>query len=419
MTTPGIVTRRELLTRGLGVVGIGAALPSFLVRAALAAPRAEPGQRILVILQLDGGNDGMNTLVPYGHREYYQYRKAATRIDENRVIKLNAELGFHFNLRGWKELLDDGLFAAVQGVGYPNPNFSHFESTNIWMMADTRGKGVPHGWVGRACDIGFPRSQDPKLAVAVGPNNGATLALRGGRHSGILFNPAESFGYGGADNAQQATVYRQLNQPGARSGSGVLEWITTTAVTANTAADEIHRLATAYKPRVEYPNSTYGRNLRTIASLITGGLSTRIYWTGRDGRLEFDTHSNQQPRHDMLMAELGAALPAFWRDLRRQGQDRRVLLCTISEFGRTAKENGNRGTDHAAAAAQFLFGPGVKPGMHGRHPSLRESDLLPTGSGLRFNTDFRSLYATLLERWLRIPSARVLGQQWPLLDCLA
>ena len=130
------------------------ALPNFLIKSALAGPPAQNDQRILVILQLDGGNDVMSTLVPHGHKEYYDYRKEATRIEEKDVIKLDDELGFHPNLGGWKELMDEGLFGAVHGVGYPNPNFSHFESTNIWMMGDTQGRRLPHGWVGRACDAG-------------------------------------------------------------------------------------------------------------------------------------------------------------------------------------------------------------------------------------------------------------------------
>jgi uncharacterized protein (DUF1501 family) len=414
-----IATRREFLTRGLGLVGVGAALPNFLIRSALAGPKAESGQRVLVILQLDGGNDTLNTLIPYGHKEYYEYRKAATRIDEKGIIKLDAELGLHPNLAGWKELLDEGLFAVVHGVGYPNPNFSHFESTNIWMMGDTRSKQLAHGWVGRACDVGYPDNLDPKVAVAVGPNNGAALALRGRRHSGILFDRPESFGYGEKGAGDSTVVYRKLNEPGARTASGQLEWVTATAIAANQAADEIRRVGLAYKPKVQYPDSSYGRNLRTVASLIAGGLPTRIYWTGRDGRLEFDTHSSQRPRHDNLLKELDAALVAFFRDLKQQGQAERVLLMTISEFGRTAKENGNKGTDHAAGAAQYLFGPGVKAGFHGKHPSLKPEDLLPTGSALKFSTDFRSIYATVLEKWLGIPSEPVLHQKWPLVGCIA
>ena len=315
-------------------------------------------------------------------------------------------------------MLDEGLFAAVHGVGYPNPNFSHFESTNIWMMGDTQGRKVPHGWVGRACDVGFADNPDPKLAVAVGPNNGAALALRGQRHAGILVDRPEAFGYGGAENDQQFAAYRKLNETVAGNATSELAWVTRTAITANAAAEEISRLGSAYKPNVEYPDTSYGRNLRAIAGLIAGGLSTRIYWTTRSGRLEFDTHSNQRPKHDNLLKELDGAILAFFRDLKQQGQSERVLLLTISEFGRTAKENGNKGTDHAAGAAQFLFGPGVKPGLHGTHPSLKASDLLATGSGLKFSTDFRSVYATVLEKWLNIPSAPVLAQQWPLVDCI-
>lgn len=422
MSDVRIATRREFLTQGLGLVGVGAALPNFLIRSALAGPKAETGQRVLVILQLDGGNDTLNTLIPYGHKEYYEYRKEATRIDEKGIIKLDAELGLHPNLKGWKELLDEGLFAAIHGVGYPNPNFSHFESTNIWMMGDTRSKQLAHGWVGRACDVGFPDNPDPKVAIAVGPNNGAALALRGRRHAGILFDRPESFGYGaGAKGAAADTgaVYRKLNEAGAPTASGQLEWVTATAIAANAAADEIRRVGLAYKPKAAYPDNSYGRNLRTVASLIAGGLPTRIYWTGRDGHLEFDTHSHQRPRHDNLLKELDAALVAFFRDLKQQGQADRVLLMTISEFGRTAKENGNKGTDHAAGAAQYLFGPGVKPGFHGKHPSLKPEDLLPTGSALKFSTDFRSVYATVLEKWLGIPSEPVLHEKWPLLDCIA
>lgn len=414
-----IATRREFLTRGLGLVGVGAALPNYLIRSALAGPQAEPDQRVLVVLQLDGGNDSMSTLVPHGHKLYHEYRKEATRIPENEVLKINEELGLHPNLKGWKQLLDEGLMAAVQGIGYPNPNFSHFTATDTWLMGDPRGRQVPYGWVGRACDAGFPDNADAKLAVAVGNSFGAGLALRGERHSGILVSQPESFGYGSAENERQLTTYGRLNNTGIATAAGELEWITDTAITANAAADEIRGLATAYKPTTEYPDSAYGRNLRTIAGLITGGLSTRIYWTGREGRFEFDTHANQKPRHDSLLKELDEALTAFWSDLRQQRQAERVLLVTVSEFGRTSKENGNKGTDHAAAAALFLFGPGVKPGIHGTHPSLEPENLLPIGSSLKFSIDFRSLYATVLEKWLGIHSARPLGQQWPLIDCIA
>jgi uncharacterized protein (DUF1501 family) len=400
------------------MLALGATLPRFLIQPALARALAQPDDRVLVVLQLDGGNDSLSTLVPFGHKQYHEFRKA-TRIAESDVIKLNAELGLHPNLSGWKRLLDEGMFAAVQGIGYPNPNFSHFTATDAILMGDPRGRALSTGWVGRACDAGFPGNPDPKLAVAVGSSFGAALALRGQDHSGIQVNRPESFGYSGAENEQQAAAYGALNQPGNSTASGELDWVASTAHIANTAGDEIRRLAAPYQPKAEYPNSAYGRNLRAIAGLIAGGLSTRIYWTGREGRFEFDTHSGQRPKHDSLLAELDAAVTAFFDDLRRQGLEQRVLLMTISEFGRTSRENGNQGTDHGAAAAQFLFGPGVKAGIHGVHPSLDPAELLPIGASLKYAVDFRSLFATVLERWLRIPSEPALGQKWPQIDCIA
>jgi len=414
-----VTTRREWLTRGLGLVGIGGAVPRFLVRSALGGPTAEPDQRVLVVLQLDGGNDALSTLVPYGNPRYYEYRKEATRIPESEVIRVNEALGFHPHLGGWKRLLDKGWLAAVQGIGYPNPNYSHFTATDTWLMGDPRGRQVPFGWVGRACDAGFPDSSDAKRAVAVGNSFGAGLALRGERHSGILINDPSTFGYGSADNDRQLATYGRLNDSGVATRAGELEWITSTAITANAASEEIRRVAMAYRPKVNYPDTAYGRHLRTIAGLIAGGLSSRIYWTGRDGRFEFDTHANQKPKHDGLLKELNDALTAFWDDLDGHGQANRVLLFTISEFGRTSKENGNKGTDHAAASTQFLFGPGVKPGIHGTHPSLEPEDLLPIGSSFPHSVDFRSLYATVLDKWLGISGERALGQAWPLLDCVA
>lgn len=413
MSNLQIATRREFLTRGLGLVGVGSVLPNFLIKTAMAGPQAQPEQPILVMLQLGGGNDAMSTLVPHGHKEYHEYRRA-TRITETETIKINDELGLHPNLKGWKALLDEGAFAAIPGVGYPNPNFSHFTSTDIWFFGDLRGRRLNSGWLGRTCDVGFRGNPDPKLSIAVGTDS-TPLAMIGQNYPGICFAQAAGFGYRGAmNNPRQADLYRRVNQ--ARPTVGELEWVTTTAVAGNTAADQIRPLAANYKPRVEYPNTPLGRNMRIIASLIAGGLSTRIYWTSQGG---FDTHGNQRPGHDTLMTTLNDALSAFYRDLKAQGKDRRVLTCTMSEFGRTSKENGSQGTDHAAAAALFLFGPGLKPGIHGRQPSLKEADLIPAGNSLKHTTDFRSVYATILDKWLRISSESVLGEKFPLIDCIA
>ncbi len=408
-----IATRREFLTAGLGLVGVGAALPNFLIKTAMAGPQAQPDQTVFVMLQLGGGNDGMSSLVPHGHKEYHEYRRA-TRISETETIKINEELGLHPNLKGWKQMLDNGAFVAIPGVGYPNPNFSHFTSTDIWFFGDLRGRRLNSGWLGRACDIGFRGNPDPKLSIAVGTDS-TPLAMISQNFPGICFTQAAGFGYRGAmNNPQQANAYRKVNQ--ARQAIGELEWVTTTAVAGNSAADQIRPLAANYKSRVEYPNTPLGRNMRAIASLIAGGLSTRIYWTSQGG---FDTHGNQRTGHDNLMTTLNDAVTAFFQDLKAQNQDRRVLLCTMSEFGRTSKENGSQGTDHAAAASLFMFGPGLKAGIHGKHPSLKETELIPAGNSLKHTTDFRSVYATILEKWLRISSEAVLGEKFPLIDCIA
>lgn len=412
---PETETRRGFLKTGLGIMGVGMGLPGYLVQTALAAPQAAGGERIMVVLQLNGGHDGLSELVPYGHKEYAEARKV-TRIADAEVLKINDELGLHPNLKGFQALLKEGAFAAVPGVGYPNPNYSHFTSTDIWHMADPRGRALPHGWLGRACDQAFKGKSDPKLSVAVGSNR-APLALVGREYPGISFNDPESFKYtGDRGDARLMSAYKDLNMEAPEScPSESLKFVTTAAGAANASSEQIREAVKAYKSKVEYPKSGLGRNLRTIAGLICSGMSTRIYYTFQGG---YDTHEGQRVKHDKLMIELNDAITAFQADLALQGQAKRVLTFTTSEFGRRVKENGSDGTDHGAAASLFLFGPAVKAGICGKHPSL--SDLIGGGGGsLKHQVDFRSVYATILEKWMGIPAAPILGQAFPLLECIA
>jgi len=415
MTGVTSVRRREFLARGLGLVGVGAVIPRFLVRSALADTAGQPGERVAVLLQLGGGNDALSTLVPYGHAEYGKARKV-TRINDDEVIKLNNELGLHPKLTGFKELLDQGAFAALPGVGYPSPNYSHFTAQDIYHTADQQAASQPYGWVGRACDHAYQGNLDPKLAVAVGTGK-TPRALMGKEHPGLSFNVPESYRYSGdRGDAKRKAIYEKLNQPSGGSAAN-LSFVAQTAADANASSETIRQLGTAYQSKVEYPNTGLARNLRNIAAMIVGGLSTRIYFTEQGG---YDTHSNQRTGHDNLMTQLNDAVSAFYKDLNAQGHAQRVLTFTASEFGRRVLENGSVGTDHGAAAAQFMFGPGVKPGIHGQHPSLADAELLGGGGGsLKHTTDFRSVYATILEKWLGTPSQPVLGQQYPLIDCIA
>lgn len=408
------INRRELITRGLGLVGVGTALPGLLVRTALAGPQAEPGQRVLVVLNFSGGHDALSALVPYGHDTYHKVR-SATRIGDEEVLKLNDELGLHPNLTGFMQLCEEGAFAALPGVGYPEPNYSHFTATDIWQTGNHQPKTEAYGWIGRAVDCGYKGNADPMLSIAVGADRTPRM-LTGREHSGIAFNRPESFAYTAAGkDRRRAELYQRLSDDKAMAGASNLGFVSTASIDANESSERIRALSLQYKPKVEYPRSSLGNNLRVIASLIAGGLTTRVFFTQIGG---FDTHGGQRQRHDRLMADVNACVLAFQRDLAQQGQAERVLTMTTSEFGRRVKENGSQGTDHGAAAAQFLFGPGLKAGVHGEHPSL--TDLQGGGGGsLKHTTDFRGVYATVLEKWLAIPSESVLGEKFPLIDCIA
>ncbi|MAG58008.1 MAG: hypothetical protein CMJ83_17115 [Planctomycetes bacterium] len=407
-----IATRRQFMVDGLGLVAAGAGLSDALLRDAVSGPR-EPGHRVVVILQLSGGHDTLSALVPYGHEEYGRVRKA-TRIGEKEVLKLDDELGLHPALGGFKDLLDDGAFAVIPGTGYPSPNYSHFKAMDIWHMADRRGRRVPYGWIGRYLDDAFEGSTDPCLSLAIGAGR-CPPALVGKEHPGLSFSRPDRFRYmGDRGDKRQGATYRKLNELPATSTPANLEFVARTAAAANASSARIRELVAAYKPRVPYPNTRLGRSLRTVAALISGGMSTRAYHVSQGG---FDTHAGQRTRHDELMTRLNAAVVAFQKDLNAQNQAKRVLTFTFSEFGRRVKENGSKGTDHGAAGSMFLFGPGVKPGIHGKHPSL--TDLQGGGGGsLKHTVDFRSVYATVLEKWFETKSEPLLGKH-PLSDCIA
>jgi uncharacterized protein (DUF1501 family) len=405
-----IATRREFLAQGLGLIGVGGVLPNFLIKSALAGPTAEADQRVLVVIQLNGGHDGMSDVPPYGVPQYAEYRRT-TRIGDNEVIKLNEQFGLHPNLKGCKELLDQGRFAAVLGTGYPNFDYSHFEAMDIWETADERNRRkCGSGWLGRYCDVAYRDASDPAAAVAVGFYKTPVL-LWAKEHPGLAFGNREAFRFTAGDDKTEA-AHRKLNQLAAASARGDLEFVTQTAIRANAASEKLRQASADYKTPVNYPGTNLANSLRTIASFIAGGMTTRIYYTAIGG---FDTHAGQRGQHDNLMAQIDGAVTAFWKDVDRQGNAKRVLMMTFSEFGRTVKENASQGTDHGSAQPMFLFGPGVKPGCHGKYPSL--TDLRRDGQ-LKMEVDFRSVYAAILEKWLGTKHEPILGAKYPLLDCL-
>lgn len=423
MSIPRITTRRDFLTQGLGLIGVGAALPNFLIHTALAAPQTQgTDHRILVLVELNGGHDGPSALVPYSHDGYNRLRRM-TRISENEVIRLNDDVGLHPNLRPFKELLDQGKFAAIPGCGYPNPNYSHEQAMLIWHTGDPNrrynynvqgedGGLNSTGWIGRYADHAFQNNGGVQPTIAVGSGRTPWLMQARNRPAVSINDPAQY----GFRRGQAEALYQNLNAVDAARQNPIadLEYITFTTVQANSTSQRIQEAAArARSNNANYPGSGLGNSLRTVGALIGGGLPTRVYFVRIGG---FDTHSGQRPAHDRLMADLANSIAAFQRDLTSQGNANRVLMATFSEFGRTVAENNSQGTDHGSAGPMFLIGAGLKPGVHGKHPSYEHFN--PQGHFIPTH-DYRNVYAAILERWLGVPSRPILGGEFQPLDCIA
>ena len=412
-----ISTRRSFIGQGLGVVGVGAALPSFLVQSAMAGPKAETDQPILVVVQLSGGNDGLATIVPFGD-DAYAANRPTLRTPDDELLKIDDYSAFCPELAPFKKLYDDNQLAVVQAVGYPNPNKSHFTSMDIWHTADNRFRRTPdkepYGWVGRYHDTAFKDVINANLAIAVNMGK-SPLAIRGKTHPGLSLKDPRTFQYmaAGEDMAKKK-MYRKLNDPKSitTGGPSALDFITRTSTNANKASDEILGLIKNTKPDVEYPESRLAQSLQMVSAMIKGNLETRVYYVSQGG---YDTHAGQGTRHVNLMTELSEAVAAFQADLKAQRNADRVLTMAFSEFGRRVKENGSKGTDHGKAAPMFLFGPNVKSGLYGDSPSLTDLD----GGDLKYKVDFRSVYATVLDRWMKTDSRKLLGAKYEHIGLMA
>jgi uncharacterized protein (DUF1501 family) len=385
--------------------------PEFLRRAALAneAHANHSGERILVVLELEGGNDGLNTVIPYANDEYYKARPGIA-IAREAVLRLNDNLGLHPQLAGLRELFDNGMLAIVQGVGYPQQDRSHFRSMDIWQSASLDAAAPDRGWLGRALDHAADRQAPDAPALAVGLQR-LPLALTAANVNvptiadidGFKLNP-------GSDDAagrKRRDLMRELAEP-ASSSSGESLFLERAAATAYRTAQRLDELKRAYQPAASYPATQLANNLKLIAQMIAGDLGTRIFFVSLGG---FDTHAQQAGAHQALLGELSSSVKAFYDDLKGHSLDERVVLATYSEFGRRVKENGSLGTDHGAASQMFVVTSG-KGGLYGEHPALNDLD----EGDLKFHTDFRSVYATLLEKWLGFAAEPVLGSQFALMD---
>ncbi len=407
-------TRRQFLKTSLAggsLVSLGATVPAFLSRTAAAAPEADrPGARdtILVVVQLTGGNDGLNTVIPYTDPEYAKLRPTL-RIPKDQVQKLDDSVGLHPAMERLAKLLDDRALAVVQGVGYPNPNQSHFRSMDIWQAGSTAAT-LTEGWLGKALKK-MPAAPAFHLA---GSNDASPLALAGAPARVPTISSLGDFqlqvtAASGADTREQRAVIEGVAQGGGQPG--LLDFVQRTAANTYASSRRLQEVGKNYQPKVPYPNSALANHLKVAAQLIDGGLGARLFYVSIGN---FDTHANQLNTHANLLRQLSEAMTAFYQDMAARGHKDRILMMTFSEFGRRAQENGSRGTDHGAAAPMLLVGGKVQPGVVGRHPSLTDLAL----GNLKHAVDFRQVYATILEGWLGVPSREVLGEKFQTVSLL-
>jgi uncharacterized protein (DUF1501 family) len=427
-------TRREFLRRTVLGSSLAWTVPAFLANTfnALQAEAADSALQtatgkdstILVVLQMAGGNDGINTVVPYAN-DFYHKARPKIGLKAAEVLQLNDQVALHGAMKGFKELYDTGMLSVIQGVGYPNPNRSHFRSTEIWQTASDSNRVEKNGWIGRYFDNACPGA-DPTVGVTIG--NQLPQAFFAAKPKGIVFNNPQNYRFM-ANGAATEDSYKKLNelemsspQPDDNSGGSIgmlpagmpmtggraVDFISRTALDAQHSSDAVRSIAARVQNTAVYPPSQLGGSLKMVAKLIGGGLPTRIYYVSQGG---YDTHTNQIPSQQRLLGDLAESVKAFTEDMKAQGNMGRVLVMTFSEFGRRVTENANGGTDHGAAAPMFIVGNKVKAGLLGQYPSLAPQDLYQ--GDVKYNVDFRSVYAGVLENWLKTKSAPILGKQFP------
>lgn len=363
----------------------------------------------LVVLQMAGANDYLNTVIPYSNPLYHDNRPTV-RIPEDQVLHIDDQLGFHPSMRTIKRLYDEGKVAIIHGIGYPNPNYSHFRSTDIWYTCEP-DKVSSEGWLGKAVRDLDPKGENVLTAVNFGRGMPRALALRGVPVASV----AQLDTYGVLSTLTGATrplvmeaFTRMYSGPGA--GNEVLRYMGQTGLDAQKGADILRSAADKYASTVPYPEGNpVAANLKAVAQVKFADLGTRIFYTAHGS---FDTHASELPSHAKLWKDVDGAIDAFFQDLRAHQEADNTVMLLWTEFGRRVRDNGS-GTDHGAGGMAMVIGEQVKGGMYCTYPSLRDADLTQQSEGmfgnLRYNYDFRGLYSTLLERWLGLDAKAIVG----------
>lgn len=394
--------RREILqlsATGLAVLGFQQTAPAFWGQI---ADNAAGQENILVVVQMTGGNDGLNTIIPYTQDEYYKQRPKLA-VPKKDVLKINDEFGFNPALDGFSELLEAGLLGVVQGVGYAQPNRSHFESMDIWHTCQRKTGDRSDGWLGRAIDQLAEGESTETTGMHIG-NRKQPLAVASRLHRVPSIRSIEQFRLQ-TQEKDSIQAMRSLAQSENSEADSLLNFVQTSTTTAIDVSQKLQQVSKSKNSNIQYPETELAGKLKTVSQLIASDIGARVYYVEIDG---FDTHAFQAPAHTALLRELGDALNSFAQDLREKGMQERVLTMCFSEFGRRVAQNASDGTDHGTAAPMFLMGSNLEPGLIGKHPSLTNLD----NGDLKFHTDFRQVYATVLDNWLSCDSSLILDKQY-------
>ena len=365
--------------------------------------------RVLVVLQMTGAYDALNTVIPYNDPHYVDYRQAVS-VDAADVLHINDEVGFHPAMHSIKGLYDQGKVAVIQGIGYPVPNRSHFRSLDIWHTAEP-AKIITEGWLGKVIRDLDPHSENVLTGVNFGRGLPRAMALPGVPVASVAV--LENYGLLTAipqddARARALDVFARMYSPAMGTGP-TMDYLGQTGLDALKGADILRTAPEKYQSTVEYADNAIARNLRAISQVLLADLGTRVFYTQHGG---YDTHAAEMAVHTQLWTELSDALSCFFADLREHNVEDRVVMLVFTEFGRRVKDNGS-GSDHGSGGLSMVMGAPVNGGQYNEFPSMRESDLLE--GDLHFSYDYRGLYATLVERWLGLDGKAAVGGSYEML----
>ena len=392
-----LIKRKEFIQIG-SLATTSLLLPKFL-KAFEGRNMVPAGNKVVVILQLSGGNDGLNTVIPVRNDFYYKARPRLG-IEKTKALLLTDEVGLHPALAGFKDLFDDGSMGIMNSVGYPNPDRSHFRSMDIWQTGSQSTEYLATGWVGRYLDAQCMGCDRPTQAIEI--DDILSLSMKGEHNKGIaLKDPQRLYG-----TANEKFFRDVLKNHSSEAREQPVDYLYKTMAETLSSADYIFKQSRLHPTKAEYPRSELGNSLKTIASLIYSEINTKVYYVSLGS---FDTHINQDAQQQRLFTEMNDAVKAFVKDLKENNRFEDVLLFTFSEFGRRVQQNASGGTDHGTANNMFLISGGLKQkGLINALPDLNDLD----EGDLKYKVDFKNVYATVLNKWLSVNDETILGKKY-------